>query len=171
MTPLSAPPGLPWNDRGVRVTLPIRVTNPSNGSHGHWSVVARSRAQARSLVHLALPGHLRSARLARLNLVTLVRMSPSAGLDDDNLRGALKAVRDQVAEELGLRSDRDPAVEWAYAQNRGSRKDPTLAKGYGVRIQIEPLCPHGHSDCDKVRELALACRAYWVASEIRSRSS
>lgn len=133
---MTAERAIPWDDRGVRVTLPLRANNPSNGSHGHWPVVARNRAQARSLVHLALPGHLRGARLSWPILVTLVRMSPSSGLDDDNLRGALKAVRDQVAEELGLANDRDPRVTWEYGQERASRRDLTLANGYGVRIEI-----------------------------------
>ena len=121
----------------VRVTLPLKVVNESNGSHGHWSAKARRRAQARSLVRLALPMHLRHGPRSWPVLVTLTRIAPSAGLDDDNLRVALKAVRDQVADELGLPSDRDPRVTWAYEQRRGSRKDMTLVRGYGVEVRIE----------------------------------
>ena len=59
--------------------------------------------------------------------VTLERIAPSDGLDDDNLRPALKAVRDGVADFLGLKSDRDPRVAWHYHQSRGA---------YAVRITI-----------------------------------
>ena len=39
-------------------------------------------------------------------------------LDDDNLRGAMKAVRDGVAAALGI-DDADPRVTWLYDQKAG----------------------------------------------------
>jgi hypothetical protein len=52
-------------------------------------------------------------------VVTLTRVGPSNGLDDDNLAGALKGVRDEVAKWLGV-DDRDRArVRYAYEQERG----------------------------------------------------
>ena len=61
--------------------------------------------------------------------VLLTRCAPSAGLDDDNLRTALKGVRDQVAEWLGV-NDRDSSrVRYLYAQVRGA---------WGVRIEFGP---------------------------------
>jgi hypothetical protein len=48
----------------------------------------------------------------------LVRIAPRA-LDDDNLRGALKAARDGVSDAMGV-NDRDPRVTWLYGQRRGS---------------------------------------------------
>ena len=51
--------------------------------------------------------------------VLLTRVAPSNGLDDDNLRSALKPARDQIAEWLGV-NDRDSArVRYCYAQRRG----------------------------------------------------
>ena len=51
--------------------------------------------------------------------VTLMRMAPSRGLDDDNLAGALKSVRDAVADWLGV-DDRDRAtVRYEYTQESG----------------------------------------------------
>lgn len=52
--------------------------------------------------------------------VLLTRVGPSNGLDDDNLRGALKGVRDAVAEWLRI-DDRDPRVTWQYDQRRGKQ--------------------------------------------------
>jgi hypothetical protein len=58
-------------------------------------------------------------------VVTLTRIGRE--LDDDNLRGSLKGIRDQVADQLGVRSDRDPRITWRYAQQPGPS---------GVRIHI-----------------------------------
>ena len=52
-------------------------------------------------------------------VVTLTRLAPSSGLDDDNLVGAMKAIRDSVADWLGV-DDKDSAtVRYEYAQQRG----------------------------------------------------
>jgi len=53
--------------------------------------------------------------------VLMTRIAPRK-LDDDNLRGAFKAVRDQVAAWLGV-DDADPRVTWAYAQERGAVRE------------------------------------------------
>jgi hypothetical protein len=61
--------------------------------------------------------------------VLLTRVAPSGGLDDDNLRSALKGARDEVAEWLGV-NDRDATrVRYAYAQIRGP---------WSVRIEFGP---------------------------------
>lgn len=58
----------------------------------------------------------------------LTRFAPSNGLDDDNLAGALKNVRDAVAEWLGV-DDRDRTrVRYLYEQQRG---------GWGVGIEFK----------------------------------
>jgi hypothetical protein len=53
-------------------------------------------------------------------------------LDDDNAQGALKNVRDGIADALGV-DDRTPLVEWRYDQTRGKPRE------YGVRILIEKI--------------------------------
>jgi len=62
--------------------------------------------------------------------VWLVRIAPRV-LDDDNLRGALKGVRDAVADWLG-RNDNDQHIHWRYAQLRGSKGE------YAVTIACGP---------------------------------
>lgn len=59
-------------------------------------------------------------------VVTITRLS-ARELDSDNLESSQKAVRDGVADALGI-DDRDPRVTWLYAQEK--------AKGYAVRITI-----------------------------------
>lgn len=50
-------------------------------------------------------------------------------LDDDNLRGALKAVRDGVADWLEL-DDGTPKVNWQYEQDKGDPQE------FGVFVQF-----------------------------------
>lgn len=59
----------------------------------------------------------------------LTRVAPSKGLDDDNLAGALKSVRDAVADWLGVDDARRELVRYRYTQTRGP---------WGVRIQFGP---------------------------------
>lgn len=125
---------IPHNDRGVRVTLPLRVVSESN-ARGHWAGKARRTKQARETVGLVVGTHLRVCKAPLPVVVTLTRIAPRQ-LDDDNLRGALKAARDGVADALGI-DDRDDRVEWLYGQRRGSKRDLTLAQGYGVEVLVE----------------------------------
>jgi len=62
-------------------------------------------------------------------VVTMTRHSAGT-LDDDNLRSALKGVRDGIADRLGV-DDASPAVEWKYEQAACKRGT------YGVSVQIE----------------------------------
>lgn len=62
--------------------------------------------------------------------VTMIRISAGV-LDDDGLKGALKAVRDEVAAWLGCGDGPNDPVAWRYGQQKGP------AKVYAVRIEIE----------------------------------
>lgn len=112
---IAAPPAL------VRVTLPLRTVSEANGQHGHWAARARRRKAQRGLACTVVGAHWRCSGLALPVVVVLTRIAPSSGLDDDNLRVALKSVRDGVADALGL-DDRDPRVAWQYAQRRPARR-------------------------------------------------
>jgi hypothetical protein len=65
-------------------------------------------------------------------LVTITRVAP-AELDDDNLAGSAKHVRDGVADWLGVddRTKRSGVV-WRYAQAKDGRT-------YGVAIRVEAI--------------------------------
>lgn len=107
------------------VVVPVRTENPLNGTHGHWRVKAAARKRQRRAAHLMCPP------AALPCTVRLVRLSAGT-LDDDNLRGALKAIRDGVADRLGV-PDNDPRVRWEYGQERVKRGT------YGVRIELLPV--------------------------------
>ncbi len=51
--------------------------------------------------------------------VRLTRVAPSAGVDDDILTGALKAIRDEVAAWLGIDDKHRDQVRYVYDQKRG----------------------------------------------------
>ena len=91
------------------VILPIATVSEAN-RRDHWAIKAKRAKRHRFVAHAMC----RSVPLPAT--VRLVRMS-SRALDDDNLRGALKAVRDGVADRLGV-DDRDPRVTWQYDQER-----------------------------------------------------
>lgn len=121
----------------ISVTIPIRTVSEAN-ARGHWTARAGRTKRHRTATALTL----RSRVVGRLRppcVVSLTRIAPRS-LDDDNLRGALKAVRDEVAVWLGLPTNRrgqaddsDPRVRWEYAQERGAPRQ------YAVRVEIRAM--------------------------------
>lgn len=103
------------------IELPLRIESVAN-KREHWSVRSR-RSKAHRLAALAVPAHSLPC------VVTLVRVAPR-GLDGDNLQSGFKALRDGIADRLGVK-DNDPRVEWRYDQVRGR------AKEYAARVNIE----------------------------------
>ncbi len=95
--------------------MPIR-TAPGMNVREHWAVRSKRVKSEREATGYVLRGCIKPAIPV---VVTLTRSAPSNGLDDDNLAGALKGVRDAVAEWLGV-DDRDRTrVRYAYEQVRG----------------------------------------------------
>lgn len=107
----------------MTVRLDLRTFGP-NGSHGHWATLSRRRKRERFVAAAMCPAAPLPAR------VRLTRVSAGT-LDDDNLRGALKGVRDGVADRLGVK-DNDPRVTWEYGQAKGKRGE------YAVLVDVEP---------------------------------
>lgn len=104
----------------ICVKLPIRAVSVSN-IREHWSVRAKRTKAHRHTATTMLMMVANGLALAGPVVVTLNRSSPRK-LDDDNLRGALKAVRDGVADWLGV-VDNDPRVTWEYKQQTGKPKE------------------------------------------------
>src|SRR4030043_461502 len=92
--------------------IDIRTRSRTNARPDHWSGRARATREERRATRLALMcARLASRPPALPAIVTMVRIAPRQ-LDDDNLRGALKAIRDELAVWLGLPSDRGPRCVW-----------------------------------------------------------
>lgn len=112
----------------IDITLPIRTVSEANVRE-HWAKRASRAKQHRTLAWAGLRAVDPGRKLLGNVSVTLTRIAPRA-LDDDNLRAAIKAVRDGVADWLGV-PDNHPAIEWRYGQEKG------LPKQYALRIQVE----------------------------------
>lgn len=105
----------------VTVTLPLHTVSITN-KREHWAKRAKRARDHRMVAKAMVPAHPLPC------VVRLVRIAPRA-LDDDNLRSALKAARDGVADKLGV-DDRDQRVTWEYGQERGGVGE------YAVRVEI-----------------------------------
>ena len=107
--------------------MPIKTVNESNGQHGHWGAKSSRRKAQRAAVAILL----RNKPLPPLPVrITLTRISAGQLDEHDNLRGALKSIADEVAEQYAL-PDKDARLAWHYAQELCKPKD------FGVRIRIE----------------------------------
>jgi hypothetical protein len=85
--------------------------------------------------------------------VTLMRPIARIALDSDNLSGAFKGVRDEVASFLGV-DDRSERLHWVYTQEKGKGLLPT------VTIEVLPV---GDIDpqAKRVRDLE-DCLQMWL---------
>jgi hypothetical protein len=110
----------------VTVEIPMALPSASN-LREHWGAKRRRVKSQRVTTGLMLRAnrvadaiqteHVGEWAIARPLVVTLTRIGPRS-LDDDNLRGAFKAVRDEVAAYFGV-DDSDPRIKWRYAQAKG----------------------------------------------------
>lgn len=114
----------------IVIDIPLQTGKGLN-DRIHWRKRARITKQHRISAHSAVHVHQLQSRskLPFPATITLTRLSAGA-LDDDNLAGAMKAIRDGVADAFG-RADNSPGLIWRYAQERCARG------AYGVRITIE----------------------------------
>ena len=114
----------------------IRALSRSNAGGGqHWKFIKLAKEHRSRTLH-----QLASETLPPLPVnVTLTRFAPRE-CDDDNLRGALKACRDGVADSYGI-DDADPRIHFDYGQEIG--------KVWGVEVRIVAAACHAqHNDGD-----------------------
>lgn len=98
------------------ILIPQLRTQRGMNTREHYMARARRVRQEKRIVAVHLGTWAKPATPCR---ITLTRFAPSNGLDDDNLAGALKGVRDAVAEWIGV-DDRDrKTVRYEYEQQRG----------------------------------------------------
>jgi hypothetical protein len=109
----------------VRFDIPVQTVSEAN-TRQHWAVRANRVKQHRNAARLMMDTH-RPERLWESLRIKLTRISPRL-IDSDNAVGSMKAVRDGIADALGI-SDADPRVTWEYGQEKG--KPPA------VRVDIE----------------------------------
>lgn len=93
--------------------VPIKAQSTSN-LREHWAARHKRTDAQKAATRRKCP----EWTAGPLLYVRLTRVAPRP-LDDDNLRGALKSVRDAIATWLRV-DDRTPLVGWLYAQAKGS---------------------------------------------------
>jgi len=118
----ASPPRAPLPGEYSCLFVPMPLPSMAN-SRNHWKKKADQVAHQRNaLCHAWVKAKLpRGHRPAK---VLLCRVSERE-LDDDNLQGALKHCRDQVAEMCGFN---DRAKVWEYDQDSGEQT--------GVRVEV-----------------------------------
>lgn len=127
----------------IHFRLPLETPSLAN-QREHWGKRSGRTRAHRQTACLAVRARLNG--LSPPCEVTLARISPRQ-LDDDNLRGALKAVRDGVADALGV-DDRDPRVTWRYVQFKGEPRTHEVA--ITIRPREVPM-----SDDDDLKALTM----------------
>lgn len=120
--------------------LPIITVSEANRTNEHWSIKSKRHKNQQRSLRILLP----KSGYPLPCVITLTRMG-SRKLDNDNLCGAFKWVRDEISdiilgnvyqEGLNLtqkrlkgRNDDDPRIEWQYAQEAGKYK--------GIKIDVK----------------------------------
>jgi hypothetical protein len=111
----------------MTITLPIKITSPANGSHGHWSADAKRRKDQRTITKWGL----RPLPPPPLPVVVTLTRIGARDLDDDNLAAGFKSVRDEVAAWLGCGDSKRDPITWVYEQRRGEPRQ------YAITIAVE----------------------------------
>lgn len=106
----------------IEFLIPVKTVAGLNARE-HWRIRAARVSKERSTASMLTP--------QGVVLPCTVRMiRRSAGtLDDDNLQGACKAIRDGIADKIGV-ADNDQRIVWEYAQEKCKRGE------FGVKVLI-----------------------------------
>lgn len=104
--------------------IPIRLVSESNRTGEHWSVKSKRHRTQQLQVKAEMKG---IDKLVDFPCeIVMVRLSPRM-LDDDNLVGAFKHIRDQIADcilpgQAKGRADGDLRLTWKYEQEKSKEK-------------------------------------------------
>lgn len=116
----------------IEFEVPVRLVSLLNAREHHMARARRAKTQ-RTAAHTI--ARARVSGLVDTNLlltVTITRIAPRE-LDDDNLAGSAKHVRDGIADALGI-DDGDKRIQWRYEQAKftGPHRG-----GYSCAVRIE----------------------------------
>lgn len=114
----------------LQFSMPVRVISEANARDHHMKRYRRKSAQ-----QMATHVQWKQAQAARggvkVILPCVVRLTRigSRRLDDDNLAGAFKACRDQIAREIGV-DDGSELIRFEYAQEAIGKRH------YEVKVEV-----------------------------------
>lgn len=115
--------GIPLKGKSMIIHIPMKLPSLAN-TRMHWRAMDRLKKSQKQIVRCHLPN---DAVVVFPATVTLTRIGKRT-LDSDNLAGAFKYVRDEIARYMGV-DDGSPLYTWRYEQRKGE---------YGIEIKIEP---------------------------------
>lgn len=124
--------------------IPIKTVSEANSSE-HWTTKSKRHKIQQFLMRQVFKRE--RSEIPLPCVVRFTRLSPKL-LDDDNLRMAMKWLRDELsdcitdnkryyinkkgrAQRIMGRNDSDPRIRWEYAQQ--------ACKVAGIRIEIDPI--------------------------------
>jgi hypothetical protein len=112
----------------LEFTIPgLRVVSEAN-LRDSWPARFRRKKAQQIEVHAEWKRHARGVKIKLPCVVRLTRIGPQR-LDDDNLSGAFKSCRDQIAKEIGV-DDGDDRIKFEYAQIAVGRRE------YAVKVEL-----------------------------------
>lgn len=110
------------------IAIPMRLGAALN-ARVHWTARAKRAKTERAVVRAAMVCNRIFGQPAP-STCTLVRIAPRA-LDDDNLAGAFKSIRDEVAAFFEVDDGPKGPIAWRYEQRKGAPKQ------YGIEISLQ----------------------------------
>ena len=111
-----------------RVMASIRTVSAANARE-HWAVKAKRNKTERTAIRAYFGSCPPSLRLTDSNLIVSFTRFGKRLLDDDNLAGSFKAIRDEVAACLGRDDGPKAGIRWVYSQQ--------TAKEYWIEIEVK----------------------------------
>ena len=112
----------------ISEVIPIRTVSEAN-SREHWRAKHKRAQSQRQVVKMVLYNHRFKLPGHDNYVVTLTRIAQRQ-LDGDNLQRSFKAIRDQVAVEIGV-DDGSKRITWQYEQKKGAPKE------YAVKVEVD----------------------------------
>ena len=114
----------------IQFQAPLKLVSEAN-CREHWSKKSRRAKLQRETAAACTRSELRAfhRQLVAPLVVTITRIGVRK-LDDDNLARSGKAIRDGIADALGI-DDGSDAIKWQYSQRKGAPRE------YAVHVSIE----------------------------------
>jgi hypothetical protein len=106
---------VPRDDCDLRIRAPIKTVSEMN-QRSHWAGKYRRSKKQQQDIRLFL----NTCRKPKLPCDVWLTRVGQRQLDDDNLQGAFKAIRDEIADWLGI-DDGGSEVMWHYDQVKASK--------------------------------------------------
>jgi hypothetical protein len=114
----------------VEFYVPIRTVSEAN-ARDHWRVRNARKKGQQEAAYFAFKGATRGRAVKLPCVVRFLRIGPHR-LDSDNLAGAFKGIRDQLAQLLGA-DDGSDLIRWEYDQCAIGERS------YNVKVQVRSL--------------------------------